>query len=276
MPIVNPRMLFKNIADTAAISTTPLFLSTLPDVNFLNPSRTKTARTSSVASQDIKLSWAADQRVNMVALRYHNFTTSAQIRVRTYTDSVWTTGLVDNAAQNCFAYTGLSSAIDYADPEFRLYKNSARYITLATNVRSMIITITDPTNPDGYFDFSRLFVGEYWEFAYGMPYGQASVSFSDMSTQGRSDSGYMVSDKRARYLTASINPEMITMAADFKEFAAAVHAVGLSKDFWLSMFPTDGTLLEMYNQNAFKFVSIPPMDRDLPYSMKSQLRMEST
>ena len=276
MAIVNPRLLIKNLADYAAISASPSLIPSLLETYLQMPARNKTARTTSLASQDIKLSWAADQRVNMVALRYHNLTTSAQLRVRTYTDSAWTTGLIDNAAANCFAYTGLSDKVDLLDPDFRIFKNSPRYFTLATNVRSMIITVIDPTNPDGYMDFSRLFVGEYWEFAYGAPYNNAPVSFGDMSVQGRSDSGNIVTDKRGRYVIAGINPEFITMAADYKELAAAAMSLGLSKDFWFSTYPKEGTILEMYNQNAYKFTSIPTMDRDMPGSMKSQIKMEST
>lgn len=273
--MANARILATNIADFAGISASPALVTTLPETNLQTQQRKRTARSTSTASQDIKLSWSGAQRVNMVALRYHNLTAAAQMRVRTYTDSAWTTGLVDNAAANCFGYTGFSNYDVLTDADFRLLKNSARYITLATNVQSMIITVTDAANPDGYFDISRLFVGEYFEFTYQFQYGAIPLATQDFSIQARADSGTLITEKREKARKFDLNQGLLT-AADWPEILSIYRRCGLDKDLWLSIFPGDGTYLEAWYQSAVKFESMPAMDRHFPGMAQSKLTLIET
>ncbi len=259
----NARILATNIADSAGISASPALVTTLPETNLQTLPRKRTARSTSTASQDIKLSWSSAQRVNMVALRYHNLTAAAQMRVRTYTDAAWTTGLVDNAAANCFGYSGFSNYDVLTDADFRLLKNSARYFTLATNVQSMIITITDAANPDGYFDISRLFVGEYFEFAYQLMFGGAPISTQDFSIQARADSGTLITEKREKARKFDLSQSLLN-PQDWPEILSIARRCGLDKDLWLSIFPGDGTYLEAWYQAAVKFEAMPAFDRHFP------------
>ena len=59
-------------------------------------------------------------------------------------------------------------AISALDAESRLRKNGAVYFTQAT-FKSAIIRYTDAATTDGYFDISRLFIGNYFEFQYQFP-----------------------------------------------------------------------------------------------------------
>ena len=150
--MANLRICARNIFDSAAgctLSESPALVTTLPAANLQTQQRFKTARSTSTASQDIKATWSSGaQRINFVHQRMHNYTAAAQARVRNYTDTAWTTGVVDNAAADCFAYTGFDRNDVLTEYDFRLLKNSTRYFTLMTTMQSSILTITDAANPD--------------------------------------------------------------------------------------------------------------------------------
>jgi len=260
--MANLRICVRNIFDTATLSASPALVTTLPETNLQTQERFKTARSTSTASQDIKASWASAQSMNFIHTRMHNHTAAAQHRDRTYTDSAWTTGVVDNAAANCFAYTGFGDDDVLTETDFRLIKNSTRFITLVTNMQSYIKTITDAANPDGYHDISRLYGGKYKEFTYNPPHGGAPLTIEDYGSQDRVYDGSLISDKGAKGRRLEITqPQM--PAADWAALLAMLRYAGKDKDIFVSLFPADGTYLEAYFQGLFKLAEPSAFDRHM-------------
>ena len=268
----NLRIGFRNIFDSATLTESPALLTTLPIANLQKQERFKTGRSTSTASQDWKASWATAQRFNYIFLRMHNFTAAAQQRTRTYTDTAWTTGVVDNAAANCFAYTGHDVNDVLTEADFRLLKNSARYITLISNLQSLNLTTTDAANPDSYMEISRVFGGEYFEFAFNPPYGGAPLSFEDFSTQAQAQDGSVVSDKGPKGRRLELSAEWMT-TADWAALLAGIRYAGKDKDIFVSLYPTDGTYLETYHQGLFKVAEASPFDRHMPNLAKTRLTL---
>lgn len=273
--MANLRFLFRNLADEATLSASPALVTTLPETNLQFQERFKTARSTSLASQELRLSWPSAQSIDTACVRMHNFTAAAQIAHPTYTDSAWATPKDTNAAANCFAYTGFDALDVLTDADFRLLKNSSRDLTLRTDIQSMKFTITDAANPDGYFDVSRLFVGKRFELAYNPPEGGVPMTFVDSSTQGRMDDGSLVSDKRAKYRRIELSQEWMS-SADWAAMLAGIRRVGRDKDFWVSVFPGDGTYMEAYFQGAFKLVDGGAFDRHLYGLARTRIVLEET
>lgn len=273
--MANLRFIFRNLADEATVSASPALLTTLPEANLQYQERYKTARTSSLASQELRLSWASAQTIDTACVRLHNLTAAAQIAHPTYSDSAFTTAIDTNAAANCFGYTGFDALDVLTDADFRLLKNSSRDLTSRSTVQSMKFTITDAANPDGYFDVSRLFVGVRKEMAYNPPYGGVPLTFMDASTQGRMDDGSLVSDKRHKARRIELTQEWCS-TADWNWLLAGLRRVGRDKDFWMSVFPGDGTYLEAYYQGTFKVVDNGGFDRHLPNLARQRLVLEET
>lgn len=273
--MANALILFRNIADEATITASPALASGNPESYLQDMRRKKTARSTSTASQDIKLSWASDQIVDLAAIRYHNLTAAAQAAYPTYSDSAWTTSVDANAAANCFGYTGLGAEDVLTDADFRIIKNSARILTRRTNIRSMKFTITDAANPDGYFDISRLFVGEAFTFAYNPPHGGAVLGFDDMSEQMDMADGSIVTDKREKRRRIEFTNDRLT-TADWARLVAGFRRVGKDKDVFVSIFPSDGTYLEAYFQGAFKLVDNPMLNRHLPLLAQTRFTLVET
>jgi hypothetical protein len=77
--MANFRILPVNIVDLATVTDSPAMLATLPVTNVARQTeREKTARTTALASQDVKLTWAANRRSNMMAVTRHNLTRPAR------------------------------------------------------------------------------------------------------------------------------------------------------------------------------------------------------
>ena len=258
--MANLRIGWRNIFDVATLTASPALVTTLPETNLQKQERFKTARSTSLASQDWKASWSSAQRFNYVFMRMHNFTAAAQQRTRTYTDSAFTTGLVDNVAANCFGYTGFSVNDVLTEADFRLLKNSARYLSLITNLQSLNLTTTDAANPDGHMEISRLFGGEYFEMSYNIPYSDAQFLFEDFSTQSRVYDGSVISDKGAKGRKILLRNELCA-PADWNALLSGLRSVGKDKDFFISILPENGTYLEAYFQGLVKVADAGMFDR---------------
>jgi len=256
--MANLRICARNIFDTAAgctLSASPALVTTLPESNLQTQQRFKTARSTSTASQDIKATWSTGaQRFNFLHTRMHNFTASAQLALPTYSDTAWTTSIAANAAANCFDYTGFDRNDVLTETDFRLLKNSTRYVTLITTLQSLIARYTDAANPDGYFDISRLYGGEYREFAYNVPDGGEALTFDDFSTQQRMDDGSLVTDKGQKARVIELAHDFMT-SADWAFVLSILRSAGKDKDIFVSLYPSDGTYLEAYWQGLFKLAN---------------------
>ena len=271
----NIRILFRNLADTATVTASPALVTTLPEANLQKQERNKTARSTSLTSQELRFSWPTAQTIDMIAMRRHNLTAAAQTANPTYTDSVFTTLINANAAANCFAYTGLNSNDILTEADFRLMKNSVRYLTSAPNVQSMKAVITDAANPDGYFDVSRIFIGKYFEMAYQLPYAGAPLTMDDASAQQRMDDGSLVTDKSYKFRKLEINQDFCT-TAEWAALLAGLRYAGKDKDIFISVFPAAGDYTEVYYQGAFKFVGMSAFDLNRPNLAGLRMNFEET
>lgn len=247
----NLRISFRNLADAATVTANPALLTTLPEANLQRQERYRTSRTTSLASQEYKFAWTSAQTINMIAMRLHNLTAAAQLAAPTYSDSAFTTAIDTNAAANCFAYTGLDANDVLTEADFRLLKNSARYLTSRSTVQSLKATVTDAANPDGYFDISRFWIGKYHEFAYQAPMGGVPLTFDDFGTQERAHDGSLISDKGAKARRIDLSHDFMP-AADWAALLAGLRLVGKDKELWVSVFPENGTYLEPYYHGIFK------------------------
>lgn len=272
--MANPRFLTQRCINDATLSANPALLSTKPETFLQTQDRNDTARSTSTASQEIKLSWSSAQRINMVALGFHNFSTAATWTIVLYSDAAWTTTIsTPISGATLFGHTGLSSINKVTDREFRIYRNAAAYFTLQTTVQSMKITFADASNPDGYFDFSRLMVGEYFELSYQFPYGGLLMYESADTGQSGAGSGSVVSDKRANYQMADLTHDFLTQTTDQEPLEALHNYCGMDRDFFFSAFPADGTINELRKQGFFKFQKPEAVDRNRPLLLRHKISL---
>lgn len=147
--------------------------ATYPLTNLQSLPLSQVARSldATTGSTSIVATASSPQSCSVVALAGHNMTQAATIRVRTWTDTAGTTGLVDSSAMNVWAasYTAAEVAgtlplwfYRFADPG-------------PATVGKMQIDITDTANPDGYVEAGYLEIAAAFDatynFAPGAQYG---------------------------------------------------------------------------------------------------------
>lgn len=244
------RWLIRNIVDDAIITASPALLAALPESNLQKQDRSLTARTTSTASQDIKLSWATDQTATMVAECFTNFTTSAQRRIICYPNADFTgTPTYDSTAVNCWAPTGMSSHFNALDPEARIRKNGEAFFTQAT-FKSMIVRYTDAANPDGYMEIARLFVGNYFQFQYQFPYSSGAMRPGTLTKKTRMGSGSQSASKGENFFDMPLSSGLIT-ETDWPTVLAAADYLGIDRDSYFTLYPGDTTFKGVYHRGAF-------------------------
>jgi hypothetical protein len=258
--MANFRILPVNIVDLATVTDNPAMLATLPVTNAARQTeREKTARTTGLASQDLKLTWAANRRSNMLAATRHNLTTAGTLRGLGYSDAAWTTGILDTGALAAFDTTGLDTQRDdYTARDFRGLKTTVLYHALQTTLRSAIARMTDGANPDGYMEITRLWMGEYFEAGYNPAYGALTMQPMDASTSERADDGTHLVNKlwRARKLTVDM---AYIEDADVPSWLAIARLLGLSTECFIDIFPGVATAEGLYHRGAFRVVQVPSM-----------------
>lgn len=273
----NFRILMRNIADEAVtISAAPAFLGTLPVTNLQTQERFRTARTTGVASEVITLTYTSDQRVQMVAVGRHNLTTSSTIRAQLFSDAACTTQIDDSTALAGYSTSGLSQMdLDlYLNAEFRGFKNWAFYFaTKRTTVRGIKITITDASNPDVYFDASRLAIGEYFEASYQPPFGGEGVNQQTLTKQTRTDGGSLISDRKADFRGERLDLQWVN-ATDLPILLSIARRLGKHLDFWFSLYPGLGGAAEIYHQGMYKFTDLGPLEPAMYGIHRQQLNFE--
>lgn len=255
----NLRILVRNIADSATLIESPALLASLPGTNLQRMTeRERTARTTGLSSQSLILQWDADQAANCLALTRHNLSTSATLRRRTAPSGSPTSYNDDGTALSAFSTSGLDTDIDvYTEADFACLRNSVQYFSLRTDIRELLLDIADASNPDGYMEAHRLWFGKYKTVTYDPPFGGAELQFVDGSTQERADDMTMLIDKRPKYRKLSINLQFITDSDDLAWLLAAARYLGKDKECFVSLYPGEGGVKEMYNQMACRLVDSP-------------------
>lgn len=277
----NLRILARNIAEMATITASPAMATTLPATNLARATeRQRVARTTSLAAQDIKLAWSADQKANMVAVTRHNFTTAAYLRNLGYSTADWTgSTLFDTGATAAaFSTSGLNTDIDvYTEADFAFLKNTAQYFTAVTTMESMICRWTDnsPANADGYMQATKLFVGQYFETSYQPPYGGAELTLMDDSMGARADDGSHIVHKRWKARRLVLNLQFIP-DADRNDLLAIARYLGRDREAFISLYPGAGGDLELYNQMACRLIESPTFNPTVPGLHSTRLVFEET
>lgn len=235
--MANLRILYKNIADNASsISALTAASADMDYDKLLTEIKTEVFRSTNT-SPTITYNWGTDQSINCVVLPCTNLSESATIRIKLY-DSL------NNLLYDSTAVDAVLSTHIYSGPltynvnlfSFGFYSKTAHWIpTLYSTVRKMEIILSDPSNPAGYIDCSRVLAGEYWEPTYNVDKG-LQLSTLDESITSRTNAGNLVSNRGFIYDKVSFNYSLVP-STDKSTLSEIIKSVGTSKNFFVSIFP---------------------------------------
>lgn len=238
------RILYNNYVEDATITAS----SEATDYTFsvgLNDDRlSRVCRTTSDSSQYIDFDLGADKTANYICITGHNLTSSATVTL--YGNSV-----------NDFTNYVVSFSIPYADLQaykiidtddvqyqtFKLVDESANYIvdengnniigfTWNAYYRYWRITIDDSSNPDGYIEISKIYLGDYLQVY--MDTG-ISIPHSSSSQVSKSVSGQLYGNRQLQYKAAKFTLSDVDKA----DIIPFWNTVDIVKPFWLIIWEED-------------------------------------
>ena len=140
----------------------------------------KTATTDPLDTQAV-LTFPKRRPLACVAIAAHNFSTTAQIRVRAYRDVARTDLAEDSGWQDVWPVVHGLEGVMWGDANFwnrRLSEDErAAYTPIVTvfleptTATAVHVELLDPDNPEGALTFGRLFAANAWQPEYNASYG---------------------------------------------------------------------------------------------------------
>lgn len=230
----NLRVIYDNAADRATLSTSAT-VTNLGAANLTTDVKSAVCR-STGTTLTITATWNAAETIGGVALAFTNCTDNANIQVDAYTLTTDSTptystavvasrgGVVTNRGVNYFAYGGGIYARCWIDQRVQAQK--------------IVITLTDPTNPQGYVEVGRLIIGDYWSSVVGVEQGNTSMSVNDMSEQQRTYSGDLYVNVKPKFRKQTLSMPSLD-SSDRAQLWSILWNNGMVKPVFLSLFPNN-------------------------------------
>jgi hypothetical protein len=279
----NIRFSMRNLSDAGVITASPALVSRYSPAALQRQDRWDMARStfapglgSPLTAQQIFVTWPSAQSARMVALRMHNFSTSAYVRVRHFSDTARTTEIFNSDYVIAFSNAGLNTTLDvHTERDFRTLKNFVLYHQLLDTIRATEVSVLDPVNPDGYVEASRLIIADFFELASNPAYGGLDLVVNDASFQDAADDGTLRTDKMFKFRTLKIALDIIE-EEDVPDLLALMRYQGLDKDFFVDCFPGDTSADALYHRAVMKLTSLDAINQHTYNLRRSALQMRES
>lgn len=280
----NLRVLADNAADRATIVASAAVGALVPD-NLKNDLKVYVWRSSTTAAS-LALTWTEREQISGVAAVFTNFTARAKMRVRGYaepTDATpdFDTGYIDACpppALGLFEWGSPLGENFYGRANANLFAyGQGAYGTVwipgAYAVKRIIIDFTDPNNPDGFLEVSRIVAGRYWTPLHNFDFGHA-LSVNDMTKNTRSEAGDLRSELGPKNRRLSFQLSVLDIS-DRTAMLNMIRRNGIGKPFLISMFPeSQDTQLEQAYQVWGKLVNGQRLTNPRYYTYQQTMDIE--
>lgn len=194
------KVVYNNAADRCTLTAGSAVVT---QANLLTDSKTDVWRTAAgTVSTTLTATWTNPEAVSCVALPFCNFSQTATLRVRLYSDTAGTALVQDTGTVACaqgvpmslFGMTAVQAASAYSYGGGTV----ARVFFAQVSVRRVVIDIVDNANAQGYIEAARLVIGDCFTTRYNVDYG-VELTLEDDTKNSRTDAGNLVSDIGCRY-----------------------------------------------------------------------------
>lgn len=243
--MANVLLAWPNRVETTALSGGS-YLQTLPLSNAKNKVLAKRARTTDTLETSTRFDclFTEGKPVNVVAIASHNFTTQALWRVRLFSTTSLTGLVYDSGYVKVWPALYATEDLEWEYNnwwEGTIQENQRQDFTpLAFNIDmglnialSMSIDIKDTTNPDGYLEFGRVFIGEGFTPKINMVYG-ASMGYEENSLTEITLNNTEYFDVRKPRRTASFQINALDKNESFTKIYQIQRQIGIHSDVFFS------------------------------------------
>jgi len=268
----NLRIIYQNAIDTSSTTVTASSTASAstPTSNLKLDPKSQIWRSGSVttgagagglytAKANLVVAFANTTTIGGIILPFCNLSPSATIRVRGYTGATPTmSGSTDTPVVTTAGILAFDTSIILACPyqpiglwnwgTQPLGVNSYSYgggtyarawVPSQPNCTSLLIEIVDTANYSPYIETSRLIIGGYWSLKYNTTFGLSQTP-KDLSTNTRSESGDLISNRGVVYTSVSFDLTYLT-PSDRLETSRILKGNGLSKPLFVSLFPDNSS-----------------------------------
>lgn len=238
----NLRILYNNAAKRVASITADTTLGGLAATNMLSDIKSDVWRGSNATTATLTLAWAANEPVACVALPFCSLSSTAQMRVKCYSDQAATVQTYSTGWVNASPSSLIGSSSDWGVLPFGVnaynYGGSAcavAYFPVQT-VRAIRVDLQDTANPLGYIEAGCIVVGAYWSPVYNVQYGEATIEVTDQSKHERSDAGDLFTDRGPTFKTLNLTVQHMP-ATDRDAIWRILRGNGMAKPVFVSLVP---------------------------------------
>lgn len=193
----------------------------------------------------------------------HNWTAAATLRVELFAGPaqtgalIYDSGIIDALPQN--AWTDWDWRVDpLVNSAFQGWSTQYSQLWFGEQfVYSFRITVSDPSNPLGYLDLTRVYMGRHFEPTVNFSWG-SQLGFGAQDEQIRTDDGGLFSKDAPLFRKLNFTLDYLD-ESDRPELTKAIRHVRRSKDWFISLYPGQGGQKELESAFACKFVQLPPI-----------------
>ena len=232
-----------------------------PVENIINISKSKVFRTLDASDVFITGIFNRNQKASAIVLANHNFPENTRYRIEFFGTNtpeisapIFTTGYLLLGVSDAYSTTvpwgsvpwGFSPwGVSYGEEsEIETKPNLVYWIpTVKEGIKSFRISLSITEGFPGsiayadYFEIGRVYIGKYIEPMYNFSFGH-SLTWMENTSQFRTDSGTLRSDFSIPFRKIEFNLATIP-ESDRQIFQHEFKNIGLRKDFFVSMFPTN-------------------------------------
>lgn len=243
---------FPNRADIAVLSGGS-WSAKLPQANLLDRTIGRVARTTNTApsSSIIVIDLGKSTNIRDVTLRNHNLSLAARYRVSASALADFSVLTYDSGWGEVWPEVYAWGTLEWEDDNFWSGKYTAEetqgYTTqldhispAAKALRYWKIELSDPTNPAGYIQAGRLFIGPAWQPKLNMSYG-ASLAWETGTTPQAAISGAEYFDGRTPFRVARFSIDWMEQDEAFSKAFELQRQAGVDREVLFIHDPDDTT-----------------------------------
>lgn len=253
----NLRIIFDNAADRGSLIASSQ-AGALVAENLRNEKKTYLWRGTTL-TESLNLIWPTAEPIGGIVLAFNNFTPNATMRARGWANVNDEIPRFDTGVKLCqpmptLKYMSLLNPIGenaytpggIQQTSFGAGGYGVLWVPSMLSVRRLLIEISDPTNPAGYIEASRLVVGRFWQPQYNFDFGHG-ITYHDGGKAQRSEGGEIRNEQGAKWRSMNLSLSYLD-PVDRANFIRIARTHGTTKPLFVSAFPEneDRNLEQVY------------------------------
>lgn len=265
---------FPNRVDAAVLSG-GTWSTTLPRSNLQNRVLGKVARSTlaTLASTQLDMDMVATKPTKIIALVNHNFSLTAQVRIRGSEVSNFATSVYDSGWLPVWPAVFTETDLDWEDDnwwtgqytdEQRAGYTAAYIHVMSTIVRARYwrVEIDDTANAAGYVELGRVFIGTAWQPLTNMSYG-APIGWETKTAVQEALGGAEYFQRRTPYRVQNIALDWLTLADAMGNAFEIQRRAGIDAEV-LWVFDPDDTIQALRRRFLGRLQQLSPVQYPYP------------